>query len=218
MKYTCISAANIEPARANSASTHACELIRDLLVEQDCDAQVTILPLIDYELRSCRMCGQCLASGFCARDEAFNAVYRAMIAADAVFLVCPHYAPLPSKVMVLMEKLEEIAFLNYCADQNCHLPLYHKPVGIVAHGGRIEDAAALAYYQTALLDPLAMDLESVQMRVTGAGEGWPKGVVFGIRTIAMRPGSIFVDITQDWDAVRLRLVPLVVNVVANLAA
>jgi hypothetical protein len=218
MKYTCISAANIEPARANSASTHACALIGGLLAELDKDAQVTILPLIDYELRPCRMCGQCLPGGFCTRDEAFNAVYRAMIAADAVFLICPHYAPLPSKVMVLMEKLEEIAFLNYCADPNCRLPLYHKPVGIVAHGGRIEDAAALAYYQTALLDPLAMDLESVQMRVVGAGEGSPKGVVFGIKTIAMRPGSIFVDITQDWQVVSLRLAPLVANVVASLAA
>ena len=218
MKYTCISAANIEPARANSASTHTCELIRDLLVAQDAGAQVTILPLIDYELRPCRMCGQCLTGGFCTRDEAFNAVYRAMRAADAVFLVCPHYAPLPSKVMILMEKLEEIAFLNYCADANCRLPLYRKPVGIVAHGGRIEDAAALAYYRTALLEPLATDLESVQMRVIGAGEEAPRGVVFGIKTLSMRPGSIFVDITQDWEAVRQRLVPLVTNVVASLAA
>ncbi len=218
MKYSLISASNIEPARANSASTHACALIGSLLAEQDGDAQVTILPLIDYELRPCRMCGQCFTSGFCARDEAFNAVYRAMIAADAVFLVCPHYAPLPSKVMVLMEKLEEIAFLHYCADANCRLPLYRKPVGIVAHGGRIEDAGALAYYQTALLEPLAMDLASVQMRVIGAGADSPKGVVFGIETLAMRPGSIFVDITQDWEAIRARLVPLVANVVASLAA
>lgn len=218
MKYTCISASNIEPARANSASTHACELIRDLLAKQDRYAQVTILPLIDYELRPCRMCGQCFDSGFCTRDEAFNAVYREMIAADAVFLVCPHYAPLPSKMMVLMEKLEEIAFLNYCADQNCRLPLYQKPVGIVAHGGRIEDAGALVYYQTALLEPLAMDLASVQMRVIGAGEESPKGVVFGIKTIAMRPDSIFVNITQDWEAVRLHLAPLVANVAGSLAA
>jgi hypothetical protein len=88
---------------------------------------------------------------------------------------------------------------------------------IKAHGGRIEDAGALAYYQTALLEPLAMDLASVQMRVTGAGVESPKGVVFGIKTIAMRPGSIFVDITQDWEAIRLRLVPLVANVVGSLA-
>lgn len=216
MEYTCISASNIEPARASSASTHACELIRNLLVEQDPEARVTILPLIDYELRPCHMCGQCFDSGFCRRDEAFNAVYRAMIAADAVFLVCPHYAPLPSKVMVLMEKLEEIAFLNYCADSNVRLPLYRKPVGIVAHGGRIEDAAALTYYKTVLLEPLAMDLESVQMRVIGAGADSPKGVVFGIKALAMRPNSIFVDITQDWDVVQERLVPLVQNVVASL--
>jgi multimeric flavodoxin WrbA len=217
MKYVCISASNIEPARQNSASTHTCELIGELLGAQDLAAEVVILPLLDYEMRPCRMCGQCFESGYCTREDAFNQVYRAMIAADAVFLVCPYYAPIPSKVMVLMEKLEEIAFLKYCADSNHHTPLFHKPVGIIAHGGQTEGSETLAYYKTALLDPLANALGSVQMRVIGAGEQWPNGVTFGIRSIAMRPGSIFVDITQDWEAVRARLSPLVTNVVESIS-
>ena len=216
MKYTCISAANIAPARATSASTRACATLAELLHEKDSAAQISVLPLLDYELRPCRMCGDCFDSGFCTHDEAFNAVYRAIIAADAVFLVCPHYAPIPSKVMVLMEKLEELAFLKYCADNNHHTPLYNKPVGIVAHGGQTESAATLGYYKTALLDPLANALASVQMRVAGAGEGWPNGAVFGIRAIGMRPESIFVDITHDWVAIRARLAPLAANVVKIL--
>ena len=39
---------------------------------------------------------------------------------------------------------------------------------------------------------------------------------FRIRAIAMRPGSIFVDITHDWDAIRQRLAPLAANVVKIL--
>ncbi len=57
MQIICISAANVEPAREYSASTRACELI-GALAQAECDVQVDILPLIDYELTPCRMCGK----------------------------------------------------------------------------------------------------------------------------------------------------------------
>ncbi len=46
MQIICISASNVESARENSASTRTCELIQEL-AQAECDAQVTILPLID---------------------------------------------------------------------------------------------------------------------------------------------------------------------------
>ncbi len=115
MKIVCISAANIDVARNNSASVHACELVRDLLQSEHPDAEVDIVPLIDYEMMPCHMCGKCLEKQRCARDEAFNQVFEKMIAADGIFLVVPHYAPLPSKLMILFEKMEEIGYLNWCA-------------------------------------------------------------------------------------------------------
>jgi multimeric flavodoxin WrbA len=218
MKYTCISAANIEPARNTSASVRACEMARSLILDEDSQAEVEIVALLDYEMRSCRMCGECQQPERCARDAAFNQVFEKMIAADAVFLVVPHYAPLPSKLMILCEKMEEIAFLNWCADHEYRFPLAGKPVGVVGHGGQQSTAEVIAYYQNALVEPVAQALRSVSMKVIGAGEKSPHGVAFGIQSIRQRPGSIFVDIGHDWLDIRERMAPLAREVVRAAGA
>lgn len=217
MKVTCISAANIEVARDRSASVRACELVRDLLREERPGAEVEILPLIDYEMTPCRMCGECLNIQRCPRDEAFNRVFEKMIAADGIFVVVPHYAPLPSKLMILFEKMEEIAFLNWSADASYRFPLHQKPAGVIGHGGQQSTEEVLAYYQRSLVEPVAMALSSVSMRVIGAGARQPNGVAFGIRSITKPDGSIFVDIQHDWDEVRQRVAPLVQHFAAALA-
>jgi multimeric flavodoxin WrbA len=213
MKITCISASNVEPAREHSASTRACELIRDL-AQAEGDAQVTIVPLIDYEMKPCRMCGKCVEAGKCVHDRAFNQVYQRLAEADAVFVVCPHYAPFPSKMMILLEKLQEICYLNWCQDQGYRTIVHQKPVGLVAHGG--QTAEAIPYYKKALLDPLALSFASVQMKVVGAGEQEPNGVAFGIKDLSLTPGSLFVSIEHDWDDIRGMLAPLVKHVLAEV--
>jgi multimeric flavodoxin WrbA len=214
MKVVCLSASNISPARQHSASTHTCELIRNLLAEIQPSIEVEIVPLIDYAMKPCRMCGECLPTLRCSQDEDFNQVHDRLQSAEAVFLVCPHYAPIPSKVMILLEKLEEMAYLKYCQDNTSLTPLHGKPIGIIAHGGQTEEA--LPYYKTALLDPLANAFASVQMRVIGAGEKWPNGVTFGIKSLTMPTDSIFVTIGHDWQVIRQRIQPLVENVIAAI--
>jgi hypothetical protein len=120
--------------------------------------------------------------------------------------------------MMLFEKMEEIAFLNWSANADYRFPLYQKPAGVIGHGGQAPTAEALAYYRRALVEPVAMALSSVAMRVIGAGEEWPNGAAFGIRSIEKREGSIFVDIQHDWDEVRRRIAPLVHNVAEAVAA
>jgi multimeric flavodoxin WrbA len=214
MKVVCLSASNISPARQHSASTHTCELIRNLLAEIQPSIEVEIVPLIDYAMKPCRMCGECLPTLRCSHDEDFNQVQNRLQSADGIFLVCPHYAPIPSKVMILLEKLEEMAYLKYCQDKTSLTPLHGKPIGIIAHGGQTEEA--LAYYKTTLLDPLANAFASVQMRVIGAGEEWPNGVTFGIKSLTMPPDSIFVTIEHDWQVIRQRIQPLVENVISAI--
>jgi multimeric flavodoxin WrbA len=213
MKITCLSASNVERARQNSASTHACQIVAELVAERNLPgAEVEIVPLLDYDLVPCRMCGQCLKVERCANDEAFTRLYARLIESDAVFVVAPHYATLPAKLVILLEKLQEMTYLRWCADNNYRFTLDHKPVGLIAHGGQTEEA--LPYYKTALLDPLAMALASVQMNVAGAGEAWPNGVTFGIKSLTQPPGSVFVEIEHDWDSIKQRIAPLVENVIA----
>jgi multimeric flavodoxin WrbA len=217
MKITCISASNIERAREHSTSTRTCELIQELLrVEYAPHAQVEIVRLIDYEFRPCQMCGECFRLDRCCRDEAFNEVYDRLIAADGIFIVSPHYAPIPSKLVMLFEKLEEMVFLRTCDDPLYRFTLHKKPVGIIGHGGQTEEA--LSYYKTALLDPIATALMAVQMHVVGANEKWPYGVAFGIQNIYPENDSIFVQIEHDWPGIRERIAPLVWNVAVQVQA
>lgn len=214
MKVLCISASNIERAREHSASTRTCELVRDqLLAEFGSAVEVEILRLIDYELIPCRMCGKCFESLQCADDPAFNQVFDRLTNADAVIIVSPHYTPIPSKLVMLFEKLEEMVYLRTSVDPNYRYVLYGKPVGIIAHGGqRDEDGRALSYYKTSLLDPIATALSIVHMKVIGAGEGWPYGVAFGVQDIRLERSSIFLDIRHNWELVKERIAPLVRNV------
>src|SRR5690606_28356816 len=95
-KFTCISAANIERARHNSASTRTCEMIAGILHDELGDrAEVEIVRLLDYEPVPCRMCGGCFKTLRCAHDPAFNQLFEKLLASDAVFIVSPHYAPIP---------------------------------------------------------------------------------------------------------------------------
>lgn len=214
MNIVCVSAANIEPARETSASVRACKIIRDLLAARAPQARVEIIPLIDYEMKPCRMCGQCIPAGRCVRDAAFNQVFERLATADGIFFVVPHYAPLPSKLMILFEKMQEIAYLSWCADPEYRFPLHDRPVGVIGHGGQEQNDAVLAYYQRMIVDPVAAALAGVSMRVIGADEARPRGVAFGIRSLIKRPDSLFVDIQHDWDAVRNLVTPLVENVAA----
>jgi multimeric flavodoxin WrbA len=216
MKITCISASNVERARQNSASTHACQIVAELVAERNLPGvEVEIIPLLDYDLVPCRMCGQCLKVERCANDEAFTRIYARLIESDAIFVVAPHYATLPAKLVIILEKLQEMTYLRWCADNDYRFTLDRRPVGLIAHGGQTEEA--LPYYKTALLDPLAMALASVQMNVVGAGEAWPNGVTFGIKSLAQPPDSVFVDIEHDWSAIRQRITPLVDHVLAAIA-
>jgi hypothetical protein len=214
MKITCISAANIEVARSSSASVRTCEMISDLALAANTAAQTEIVPLIDYEMKPCRMCGQCFETERCARDTAFNRVFESMIRADAIFFVVPHYAPLPSKLMILTEKMQEIAFLHWCANSNYHFPLANKPIGIIGHGGQPTTPETTAYYEKMLVEPVAAALGSTSMQVIRPPEGSSNGVAFGIRSINRRPDSIFVDIQHDWEDIQQRISPLVQSVLA----
>jgi multimeric flavodoxin WrbA len=211
MKVVCLSASNVEAARRHSASTQTSELVRDIIFENQTPAvDVQILPLIDYELKPCCMCGRCFDSGRCVRDEAYNQIFEELSSADRIFIVAPHYATIPSKLVMLFEKIQEMAYLKGCADENYCFLLADKPVGLIAHGGQTEEA--LPAYQKGLLKPMANILGSVGMQVVGPDDDHPDGVVFGITSLNKSRDSIFVDIQHDWESIRQRITPLVEKV------
>lgn len=208
MKITCISASNNEPARSQSTSTRTCQMVAELLNESGTpgEFQVETLQLIDYNPKPCVMCGNCFRTYRCQRDPDFNSILDRLCSSDGLFLVVPHYALLPSKVVILFEKFEEMSFLNYSHDLASRFGLQDKPVGLIVHGGQTSEA--LPYYRDALLKPLASIASASTLRVINTETDMP-GAVFGIKDIQYPVGEVFCRIEHDWQDVRQRITPLV---------
>lgn len=217
MIVTCIAASNVKGMGERSASIRACRMVGELIAERvPAGAIVETVEMAEYDLRPCVMCGQCVKEGRCIYDSAFNAVFEKMKRSDALFMVVPHYAPIPSKLMMLFEKLQELGFLYYLAGKS-GFPLVGKPVGIIAHGGQPESEETLTYYKNELLKPVANTLASVGVKIIGAGEDWPRGITFGIADMIRTEGKLLPDFTHDWDQIRSRVSPLVEAVIKTVA-
>ena len=214
MHIVCISASNIRHARTTSTSTKVCQLIVEILASAASPGFTSdVIPLVDYELTPCHGCGGCYTTAACRHDAVFNALYARVIQADALFVVAAHYAPIPAKLCMLLEKMEQLAFLPRFHDEGRHSPLYHKPVGIIGHSGNTE--AFLAGYKGPVLDTIANALSwPLDIQIVGVDEQWPNGIIFPVKEVRKSPDSIFPIQEYDWDDIRRRIAPLVYNVCA----
>lgn len=208
LKIVCISASNVIKSRGNSASTKACEIIKSNLEKKyENGVEVEIIPLVDLNLKPCVMCGECEKNQRCVYDEEFNRIFSKLGGADGVVVVSPHYAPIPSKLMVVLEKLQEFTFLSYCAKTFDNFPLKGKRVAIIGHGGMNEGYEKI--YKVNLLDNLSGSLSGCGMKVMGLNGEWNNGVVFGIEDMKFREGETLPYMIHNWDKVEERIMPLV---------
>lgn len=207
MEVVCISASNIKHAGVNSTSLKVCHLIKDMVEEKLCkDLNVRVVSLVDYELKPCIGCGGCFCKEACVCDEAFNHIFNMLIKADALFIVSAHYAPIPSKLAALLEKMEQLAFLKRFNDEGYRSPLFNKSVGIIAHGGGPEEI--IKYYKEPVLDSiwnaLSYPIEMDVVKLNG-----DNGVVIPVKRVLKSEDSIFPVQEYDWEDVRRRIEPLV---------
>lgn len=218
LRVACISTSNVIGRGSASASTRVCQLACDVIVEYSSGrAAVEILSLMDLDMKPCRMCGFCYPEGRCRFDEPFNRVFSAMSGCDATVFVVPHYAPFPSKLVMLFEKMEELAFLHYMDEKSEAYPLRGKAAAIIAHGGMVDDESVVRHYRGALLDPIASILGSVGMKVVGVDDEWKTGVAFGCSDLRKVDGQLLPVIEQNWDLIRTRITPLVARLVQSIS-
>lgn len=216
MLIVCISSSNIKHAGENSTSLKVCKLIKRMAEGRASgDVQVEIISLVDFELKPCIGCGGCFGQDECTGDSGFNSIYRVLCKADALFIVSAHYAPIPSKLAILLEKIEQLAFLKRFNDETYRAPLFGKPVGIIGHGGGTEEIHK--HYQEPVVDSIWNALSyPVEMNIIGIDAEQPRGVTFPVKTVKKADNSIFPVQEYDWNDIEMRLDPLVNKVLENI--
>lgn len=220
MKITCISASNTKLKGNNSTSTKVCCLIKEILSkDNNKNMTVDIIPLMDYDISPCILCGDCYKSSRCLYDEDFNDVLTGLLDSQAIFIVVPHYSPIPAKLIMIFEKINEILYASWINDSKYQSPLKNMPVGIIGHGGMTETADSLKYYHDHLITPVANTLKSLSFKIIGLNERFPNGAAFGLKDdscLRKVEGSIFPEIIQDWSTIEERIKPLIKNVVKEI--
>ena len=85
-------------------------------IQGRCQAEVEICELANLNLNNCCGTGACVKTPEmrCVHNEDdFNKLYDKINESDAVLFIVPKYAPYPSKVMAVMERIMAISFWGY---------------------------------------------------------------------------------------------------------
>ena len=216
MRIMTISAANVVHARKESTSLEVCHLIEKIIKTRlvGNDMQIENIRLIEAGLTPCTGCGKCFKMNKCWHDDYFNNIYSRIAQSDALFIVSPHYAPIPARLCMLLEKIEQISFLNRFHDTRYRPAAYQIPAGIIAHGGGSGDTA-LRSYKEMVLDTIANALRTAMIDVVGLDEEWPTGAAFPVKEVLRDKEEIFPVQRYDWADIETRLEPLVLKVIAK---
>lgn len=219
MKIICISASNTKLIGDKSTSTRVCNLIKETIMDSRKDISVDVVPLMDYDIKPCILCGACYKNGSCTQDEGFNRLLSKLEECQGIFLVVPHYSPIPSKLIMIFEKINEILYAGWINNPEYQSPINNKPVGIIGHGGMAENENTLKHYHDHLVTPIANTLKSLSYNVIKLNESFPNGAVFGLKDdscIKKIEHSIFPEIIQDWPAIEERIKPLIANLMKEI--
>lgn len=204
-----------------STSITTCNMIKTIIQrDYSLEISINILPLVNFDMKPCILCGNCHRDNQCKFDEAFNKLLNQLLESDAIFLVVPHYSPIPSKLIILFEKLNEIIYSSWLNDPEYVFPLSGKPVGIIGHGGMAESDEVLKYYHDNLISPVANTLKSLSLKIVGHSEQFSKGAPFGLKDencLKKTEKILFPEIVQDWTLIESRIKPLVDNLLKELS-
>jgi len=176
-KILCISASN----RQYTEETNSHKICKAIISEAEkylINIKSEIVELKDYELSPCSDCPKHPDNNRCAIDDAFNQIYEKIIACDALFIVTPHYAPIPAKLMMLLEKMGVVVFRH--RDGSYKSDVYDTPTAIISHGGNsaiINNEDALKRRKRVVNDPIANGLITTQLKLIPFDDEWNTGIV-----------------------------------------
>lgn len=200
MKVVCISSSNILSSQNQSTSYQICKRVSGILIEKGILCE--IIDLRKYSLSPCIGCGKCFDKKRCCNDTAFNRIYDKFTHSDCLFFISPHYAPIPAKLSILLEKMEEITFLHWWKDNTYRSEMYGLPTGIISHGGGAD--WALKSYKSMVNDTIANALDTIQCEIVPYNSEWNTGISLPVSKVVEKE-SIFPIQEYDWDSMNQKL-------------
>jgi len=184
MKVLCISASNnFKEGIKETSSFIICQRIINEVKKRTIQADCSILELKEYMPNPCINCVKCLNSSRCVIDDAFNDIYEKILGCNALFIVSPHYAPIPAKLCMIMEKIESIWFNPWLRDSSYQPEIVGIPTGIISHGGTGKEGG-LREYEKVVNYPIANFLFTIpkpyeytrQLKLIAYDDDWQFGI------------------------------------------
>lgn len=155
--------------RANHSSYYmAMKLLRKIQRQQK---EVEILQLADSNLRGC--CGTAACANeetvrcVHAKEDDFYEVFDKMTKSSCVLFIIPKYAPYPSKLMQLYERIVSMCWWGYVEKNRVsEFALYQKPVGLICFASTAETTK-----DTFL--PLQKSFDQIRLKLLSLGQDGP---------------------------------------------
>ncbi|MFZ5354504.1 MAG: sigma-70 family RNA polymerase sigma factor [Bacillota bacterium] len=92
------------------------EKIKASAVKVSPASEVKIIQLSDYEIKGCKVCYECASLRKCAQRDGFEDIFGMCLSADVIAVVSPYYAPIPSRLSALLERLMAVSISPIALD------------------------------------------------------------------------------------------------------
>jgi len=213
MKVLCISSSNIINKSLNESTSYKiCQSVINSFKNKNVQAEIIDLRMCI--LSPCTGCGKCYTKHRCHCDKEFNAIYDKIINSNAVFIVSPHYAPIPAKLCMLLEKMEQITFLHWGNNNSYQSEVYNLPTGIISHGGGAD--WALQEYKRMVNDTIGNALATIQMKLIPYSKDWNTGISLPVKNAEFIVGDIFPKQEYYWDEINKKIAEYVDLVISEV--
>ena len=177
LRILCISASN----RINATETNSyqkCKAVLDEVYKHISDIESEVIELQNSSINPCVGCSGCTASKRCVIKDDFNQIYEKIITCDVLFIVSPHYAIIPAKLCMLLEKMGQVVSIRSSKDKSYRGETYGIKTAVITHGATAVNEAARKSKKRILNDPIAVALHDPQLKqfLIPFNDEWDTGI------------------------------------------
>lgn len=106
--------------------------IADALLQLNLAHEINFIKMAELCIQGCTSCYECAKSKKCILDDDFEEVYNQLKDADAIFIIVPVYAMIPSRLTALFERFTSLLFATGLMNTDGN-PLLNKPTAIFSY-------------------------------------------------------------------------------------